>query len=507
MRCHPELFLFCAVKIKHTMKLRPHLLPVMLPLIVLLSMLLPGCKSANGQNPPLPNIVLIFADDLGYGDLGSYGALDYETPHLDQLASEGMRFTNFMSAQAVCSASRAGLLTGCYPNRIGISGALFPASKNGIAESEMTMAELLKQKDYATAIFGKWHLGHHRQFLPLQNGFDEYLGIPYSNDMWPVDFDGIPVDSTHRKTRYPPLPLIDGNEKAREIWTLEDQGMLTTWYTGRAVSFIEKNKDKPFFLYLPHSMPHVPIAASSKFKGKSKQGTYGDVVMEIDWSVGEILAALDRLGLRDNTLVIFTSDNGPWLNFGNHAGSTGGLREGKGTSFEGGQREPCVMRWPGVIPAGKVCNELASTIDIFPTVAAVTGTSPPDHKIDGVNILELMKGNFEARPRREFLYYYHNNHLEAVRKDNWKLVLPHDHRSYEGVLPGNDGHPGPYRRAHTELALYDLRRDPGEEYDVQELYPDIVNELQQIAGNARQDLGDALTEREGANRRDCGRVK
>ena len=307
------------------MKIRPHRLPAILLLTAIFQLLFLSCKNTTGQNPPLPNIVLIFADDLGYGDLGSYGALDYETPHLDKLASEGMRFTNFMSAQAVCSASRAGLLTGCYPNRIGISGALFPASKNGIAAGEMTMAELVKQKNYATAIFGKWHLGHHRQFLPLQNGFDEYLGIPYSNDMWPVDFDGHPVDSTAWKFNYPPLPLIDGNDKAREIWTLEEQGMLTSWYTERAVSFIEKNKDKPFFLYLPHSMPHVPIAASPRFKGKSRQGTFGDVIMEIDWSVGEILATLDSLGLRDNNLVIFNNDNGTWLNFGNHAGATGWL--------------------------------------------------------------------------------------------------------------------------------------------------------------------------------------
>jgi len=267
-------------------------------------------------------------------------------------------------------------MTGCYPNRIGIHGALMPWSKNGINENEITIAELLKGKGYATAIYGKWHLGHHEKFLPLQHGFDEYFGIPYSNDMWPVDFDGTAVtDSSLKpwKSRYPKLPLIEGNNKVKEILTLDDQNKLTTLYTEHAVDFINRKKDKPFFLYLAHSMPHVPLGVSDKFKGKSEQGMYGDVMMEIDWSVGQVMKALKENGVEDNTLVIFTCDNGPWLNFGNHAGSTGGLREGKGTSFEGGQREPCIMRWPVVIPKGKINNKLAATIDIFPTIAEITG--------------------------------------------------------------------------------------------------------------------------------------
>jgi len=467
-----------------------------------------GC--AKAPDTTTPNVVLIFIDDLGYGDLGTYGATGYETPNLDQLATMGLRFTHFYAAQAVCSASRAGLLTGCYPNRIGITGALGPNAKHGVSNKELTIAEMLKTKGYATGIVGKWHLGHHKQFLPLQHGFDEYLGLPYSNDMWPVDFDGTPVTKDSKKpwkANYPPLPLIDGNEVIDTIKTLDDQSRLTTLYTERAVQFIENHKNEPFFLYLPHSMVHVPLGVSDKFRGKSKQGMFGDVMMEVDWSVGEIIKTLDRLKLSKKTLVIFTADNGPWLNFGNHAGNTGGLREGKGTSFEGGQREPCIMVWPGVIPAGKMTSQLSSTIDILPTLAEITGCSLPAHKIDGVSILPIMKGDLKAEPRKEFYFYYHRNSLEGVRKGTWKLVLPHDYRSYEGVLPGNDGWPGAYGKGHTELALYDLRRDPGEEYDVQALYPEKVAELMKVVEKAREDLGDDLTGNPGKNRREPGRLK
>lgn len=480
-----------------------------LSLPVLFITIFSGCSQHKHQKEKLPNVVLIFMDDMGYGDIGSFGAIDYQTPNLDNLATEGMRFTNFYAAQAVCSASRAGLLTGCYPNRIGISGALMPWAKHGLSGSEMTIAELLKQKGYATGMAGKWHLGHQKQFLPLQHGFDEYLGLPYSNDMWPVDYDGTPVTENSAKpwkSKYPQLPLIDGNEKVKEIRTLADQGSLTTIYTERAVSFINKNKDKPFFFYLAQSMVHVPLGVSDKFKGKSKQGLFGDVMMEIDWSVGEVLKALKDNGLEDNTLVIFTSDNGPWLNFGNHAGSTGGLREGKGTSWEGGQREPCIVKWPGVVPEGVICNKLSGTIDILPTLAAITGADLPEHKIDGLNILPLFKGVADANPRDHFYYYYGNNNLEGVRKGSWKLVLPHWSRSYEGVMPGKDGFPGAYAKDSTGLALYDLRRDPGERYDVKELHPDIVEDIMVLVEEARKDLGDRLTENKGANRREPGRV-
>lgn len=463
-------------------------------------------SSKATRTPELPNIILIFMDDMGYGDLGCTGALDYETPHLDRLAAGGMRFTNFLAAQAVCSASRAALLTGCYPNRIGISGALFPDSKTAIHSGELLIPELLKQKGYTTAMVGKWHLGDRPPFLPKQHGFDDYLGLPYSNDMWPVEFDGTPAKAGSRKAQMPQLPLLDGDKKSMEIRSFKDMDTLTTLYTQRALQFIEKNKQRPFFLYYAHSMTHVPLGVSSKFKGKSKQGLYGDVMMEVDWSVGQIMQVLQKYRLDKNTLIIFTSDNGPWLNYGNHAGSTGGFREGKGTVFEGGVRVPCIMHWPGVIPGGTVCNALTSTIDILPTLAKISGTRLPDHPIDGVDILSLMKGQ-QGSPRKYFYYYYANNELRAVRRDNWKLILPHNcTQMYEGVLPMNDRFGGPYNTVDVPLALYDLRRDPGEEYDVQSMFPQVVRELQAVAEEARQDLGDRLTQRSGARVRAAGKV-
>ena len=438
-----------------------------------------------------------------------FGSINYETPHINKLAKEGMLFTNFYSVQAVCSASRAALLTGSYPNRIGISGALMPYSTTGLNENEITIAELLKEKGYATSIFGKWHLGFQEKFLPPNHGFDTFLGIPYSNDMWPVDFDGnqISDSSDWRKKSYPQLPLIENFNKIDEIRTLEDQAKLTTLLTERSVEFINNNKDNPFFLYVPHPMPHVPIAVSNKFKGKSTQGLYGDLMMEIDWSVGEIVKALKQNNLEENTLVIFTSDNGPWLNFGNHAGSTGGLREGKGTSFEGGQRVPTIMKWPKVISAGSISNNIAATIDVFPTIANIVSSELPKHKIDGVDISSILEGRRDSNPRDHLYYYYGKNNLEAVRKDNWKLVFPHESRSYKNVLPKNDGHPGPYSKFTAEYALYNLRRDPGEEYNVKELYPEIVKELEDLAEIARNDLGDDLNNRIGNNIRESGTIE
>ncbi len=454
-----------------------------------------------------PNIVIIFMDDMGYGDLESYGGIQYATPHANKLAVEGMRFTNFYAAQAVCSASRAGILTGCYPNRIGLYGALGPRSKIALRPEEETLAEVLKKRGYHTGMAGKWHLGDKEPYLPLQQGFDEYLGLPYSNDMWPVDYDGKPVtDSTHRKFKYPPLPLIEGNKRIREIKTLDDQAGLTSLYTERACRFIRKNKAHPFFLYLAHSMPHVPIAASEKFRGKSKDGLFGDVMMELDWSVGEVLRTLDELNLSENTLLILTSDNGPWLSFGNHAGNTGGLREGKGTSFEGGQREPCIMRWKGTIPAGTVCHKLASTIDLLPTIAALCGAALPERKIDGVDISALMMNEKDANPRDHFVYYYQKNSLEAVRKGPWKLVFPHMHRTYKKNLPGYDGWPGAQPNVATPLALYNLRMDPGETLDVQDKFPEVMEELKILADRYRKELGDDLTDQKGLEIRPAATV-
>jgi len=475
-------------------------------IIFIYSILTMSCSSENNENLS-PNIILIFMDDLGYGDIGTTGAIQYSTPNIDKMASQGMQFTNFYSVSAICSASRAALLTGSYPNRVGIMGALFPDSKIGLNSEEETIADLLKGVGYATSIVGKWHLGDAEKFLPLQHGFDEYFGLPYSNDMWPVDYDGGTVtDSTKWAYHMPPLPLIEGNETIEYITDLQDQDMLTTRYTEKAVSFIERNKENPFFLYFAHTMPHVPLGVSDKFRGKSDQGLYGDMMMEIDWSVGEIMQVLKDNGIENNTLVIFTSDNGPWLNFGDHAGSSGGLREGKQTTWEGGQRVPAIMYWPDVIPEGTINNKLAATIDLLPTFSAITGSPLPVRTIDGINILPLLKGEQEVTPREHMFYYYNENDLHAIRQGRWKLVFPHEWSSYENEIPGNGGLPGARNTVSTEMALYDLRRDPGERYDVIKQHPEVVKEILKLAEQARQDLGDALVNEPGENRRKPGQL-
>lgn len=458
-----------------------------------------------------PNIVLILMDDMGYGDLSCYGASKYKTPNLDRLATEGMRFTNFCVSQAVCSASRAGLLTGCYSNRVGIKGALFPNSEIGLNPQEEIIPELLKKKNYKSAIIGKWHLGDSYEFMPLQQGFDEYFGLPYSNDMWPVNYDGSAMtarDSLKNKYKMPPLTLFEGNSKTATVFrTLEDQSNLTTLYTEKAVKFISENKKKPFFLYVAHNMPHVPLAVSQKFKGKSQQGLYGDVMMEIDWSVGEVLKSLKENGIEKNTIVIFTSDNGPSLTFGNHAGSAGALREGKMTTCEGGHRVPCIMKWPGHIPSGSVCNKLSSTIDILPTLAQITSSPLPEKKIDGVNILPLLLGDEQANPRTSFAYYW-NDGLEAITNGNWKLVFAHVGASFVNCKPGADGFPGTRNSNYFyEESLYDLRRDPGERYNVKEYYPEVVSELKNLADQYRKDIGDELQSAKGFSKREPGHRK
>lgn len=440
------------------------------------------------------NFVVIFMDDMGFGDIGPNGAIGYDTPNIDKMAAEGMRFTRFYSAQAVSGASRAGLLTGCYPNRICMPGAPGPGTKTGINDNEETIAEILNKKGYSCAAFGKWHLGHHKQFLPTHHGFKEYYGIPYSNDMWP----------NHPTAKFPDLPLIEGDEI---IEYNPDQSKFTTDFTNRALAFIDKNKKNPFFVYLAHPMPHVPLFVSDKFKGKSEQGLYGDVIMEIDWSIGQILKKLEEEGLDKNTLVVVTSDNGPWLNYGNHAGTTGGLREGKGTSFEGGQRVPCIMQWKGVIPEGSICNKLSSTIDLLPTFASIAAAPLPDHIIDGIDITSLLKNEKKANPRTKFYYYYNRNSLEAVSDGTFKLILPHKHRSYEEYEPANDGQPGKVvQKEITEMLLFDLRRDPGERYNVIKQYPEKLKSLLKMVEEARADLGDDLVGVVGKNIRPCGVV-
>ncbi len=457
----------------------------------------------------LPNVVIIFIDDMGYADIGPFGATAYKTPHLDQMAKEGRVFTDFHSATAVCSASRAGLMTGCYPERVSILGALNPSAKIGISDKETTLAQLCKTRGYSTAIYGKWHLGHHKQFLPLQHGFDEYFGLPYSNDMSPLQAEMIdmPAAAAARKRKSPPLPLIENNEVIDPAVSPAKLTQLTTLYTEHAVSFIDRHKDQPFFLYVPHTMVHVPLAVSDKFKDKSGAGLFGDVVMELDWSVGQILDALKRNNLDDNTLVLFTSDNGPWLNYGNHAGSAGPLREGKGTMWEGGYREPCVMRYPGKIPAGTKCDEFACTIDMFPTIAKLIDAKiPTEQPIDGKDIWPLMTGDKQIQSPHEFFWCYYDDELRGVRDRQWKLVFPHQYRSLDGKPGGRDGNPVPYKQLKTKEALYDLKHDVGEHHDVSADHPDLVAKFEAEGEKARAALGDKLTGRTGSEVRPPGKV-
>jgi arylsulfatase len=462
-----------------------------------------SCKNNNveptSKRAAPPNIVLIFTDDQGYQDVGAFGADDILTPNLDQMASEGIMLSSFYAAQAVCSASRAGLLTGCYPNRIGIHNAFMPDSKIGLNASEITIAEMFKAKGYSTGIFGKWHLGDHPDFLPTKHGFDEYFGIPYSNDMWPLHPQQGPVFN------FGPLPLYE-NETI--IDTLTNQSQLTTQITERSVNFINRNKDHPFFLYVPHPQPHVPLFVSEKFKGKSGRGLYGDVIMEIDWSVGQILNALKANDLDENTVVIFTSDNGPWLSYGNHAGSALPFREGKGTAWEGGHREPFIIRYPNGLKGGRNIDTPVMAIDILPTLAEITGSALPDRIIDGKSVWKLLSGDSKESPQEAYYFYYRVNELHGVRYDKWKLYFPHNYRTMKGQQPGKDGLPGDYVYLDLkEIELYDLSVDLSETTNVAGNYPEVVKKIKQLADTMRNKLGDSLREMEGTEIRPAGTLE
>lgn len=455
-------------------------------------------KSTSKEAQP-PNVVLIFTDDQGYNDVGVFGADDIATPNLDQMAKEGLKLTSFYAAQAVCSASRAGILTGCYPNRIGIHNALMPNSEIGLNPEETTLAEMLKSQGYSTGIFGKWHLGDAPELMPNNHGFDEYFGIPYSNDMWPLHPQQGPVFN------FGPLPLYE-NEKILD--TLTDQSDLTKSITERSVDFINKNKEKPFFLYVPHPQPHVPLFVSDKFKGKSGRGLYGDVIMELDWSVGEILRALEENALTENTIVIFTSDNGPWLSYGNHAGSAYPLREGKGTAWEGGQREPFLVKYPKKIPSNRVVDAPVMAIDILPTIAEATNAELPQKKIDGRSAWGLFTGETDNSPQKAYFYYYRVNELFGVRYGKWKLYFPHTYRTMEGQEPGKDGLPGDYKMVKLkDIELYDLEADVSETTNIADLHPEIISEITAMADAMRAELGDSLTGMEGSERREPAWVR
>lgn len=452
---------------------------------------------SNVDTPP-PNIILIFTDDQGYQDVGVFGSPDIRTPFLDQLAGEGVQLTSFYAAQAVCSASRAGILTGCYPNRIGMHNALMPNSTVGLNPSETTMAEMLRSRGYKTGIFGKWHLGDHPDFMPTKQGFDEFFGIPYSNDMWPFH----PQQGTIFD--FGPLPLY---ENERIIDTLTEQSHLTRQITERSVDFIRRNKDSPFFLYIPHPQPHIPLFASADFLGRSGRGLYGDVIMEIDWSVGQIMEALKKYDLEEDTLLIFTSDNGPWLAYGNHAGSALPFREGKGTAWEGGHREPFIMRYPRKLKGGRIIETPVMSIDLLPTIAALTDSPLPGKTIDGKNVWPLLTGKSPKSPQEAYYFYYKVNELHGVRYGKWKLYFPHNYRTMTGQVPGRDGLPGAYKFIDlTEIELYDLSSDLSEEHNVAGDNPAVVKYIQELADKMRSRLGDALTGVEGSETRPAGTI-
>ncbi len=421
-----------------------------------------------------PNVIIIFVDDMGYADIGPFGAEKSWTPNLNKMADEGIKFTSFYAANCACTASRASLLTGCYPARIGMTRNFLPNSKTGLNPDEDTIADILKKQGYATAAFGKWHLGDLPKFMPLNQGFDEFYGFPYSHDMWRYHPE-------NQRYQFPPLPLYEGSEVINLDVKPEDQLHLTADMTSKAIDFIERNQQHPFFVYLPYPLPHVPLLISEDFKGRTGDGMYGDVVAELDDGVGQILRTLNRCSIDENTLVVFTSDNGPWLMYGNHGGSAKPLKEGKGTYFEGGFRVPCVMRWPAGIPKGAVNDQVCGTIDLLPTIAALAGADPPSKRIDGKDISSLMNMRADASPHDSMFY-----RQVAVRSGDWKLILPHTTRT--SLVPGNDGLPGKRVARQVPLSLFNLRDDIGETSNLAKQNPAVVTRLQGYLQEFKKDL-------------------
>ena len=506
-----QLYFLSQNQTSYRMKMMPFLLSMA---VLIVAIATPNFISAAETNHP--NIVLIFTDDMGWGDLPNFTPQSkIRTPNISRLIAEGTKFDDFYVVQAVCTASRAALMTGCYANRVGLEGALNHTSPTGISPEEELLPELLAKEGYATGMFGKWHLGLPPYFAPSKNGFQEWLGIPYSNDN--TKYHPVLSDSM------PPLPLYDGDSV---IETDPDQRLFTKRLTNRAVQFIEDNKDGPFFLYVPHIMPHVPIFASDRFRGKSARGLYGDVIEEIDWSVGEIVNTIDRLNLSENTLVIFTNDNGPFLSYGTHAGQSGVLRGGKLTTFEGGVRVPMVARWPGQIPAGKTCSTPIISIDLLPTFCHVAHAPLPQKKIDGLNITDILEGKTDTVEDREGLVFYAGSELQAVRDGKWKIHFPHKYLVVNGETR-TDGKPAGYGRLAPQsisnsgiegiasrhgyvvrelpLSLYDLSTDMSESNNVASEQPEVVKKLTELANQYRKTLGDSLQNMKGTENRPVGR--
>ena len=424
-----------------------------------------------------PNFVIIFLDDSGWADFKPFGSPPYDTPNVEKLAKEGCRFNRFYVPQAICSASRAALMTGCYPGRTKMFSAHPPRSK-GLNPKFKTIGEVLKTRGYATAVFGKWHLGDQPHTRPPARGFDESSGLMYSNDMWKHhpssrDYDNFPLQFWK-----------NGKISIKDV-TPDDQKNLTKWSTQHATDFIERHKDKPFFLYVPHSMPHVPLFCSKEFENKSGSGLYGDVMMEIDWSVGKIMESLKSNGLEDNTMVIFTSDNGPWISYGDHAGKTP-FREAKATSFDGGKRSACIIKYPGVIKAGSISDKTFCSIDILPTIARLTGAKLPKYPIDGKNVLDIISGQQDAVNPHEYYALSVSKRLQAVISGDgkWKLHLPHSYPTT--IKPGREGKPGRQNQSYINLSLFEMNTDPFETTDVKDKYPKITEKLHELAKKHRQ---------------------
>lgn len=422
--------------------------------------------SLAAPGPPLPNFVVVLIDDMGYGDVEPFGSKLNRTPNLNRMAAEGMKLTSFYGAP-VCTPSRAQMMTGCYAKRVSLPDVIFPSAPIGLSAAERTVGDLLKARGHATTCIGKWHLGDQPEFLPTRHGFDHYLGLPYSNDMGGVG----------AQAKRPPLPLL------RDETVIEapaDQDRLVQLYTAEAVKFIRANQSRPFFLYLPHTAVHVPIHPGQAFRGKSANGRYGDWVEEVDWSVGQVLDTLRELKLDRNTFVLFTSDNGPWLTQGRDGGSALPLRGGKGTTWEGGVREPTVAWWPGKIAAGSVCDAMASEMDVLPTLVGLAGGAPPaDRKIDGKDIWPLLSGQTKQSPHQA-LYYFNSNRLEAVRSGRWKLA----------ILPQRLGKANQEQPIGGDAPrLYNLDTDIGETTDVAAEHPDVVTRLQALIADMDADLG------------------
>ncbi len=436
---------------------------------------LSSALSAAESRPP--NFVVILLDDSGWADFKPFGHPPYSTPNVERLAAEGCRFNNFYVPQAICSASRSALLSGCYPGRTKVFGAHGPGAR-GLEPSFATMGEVLHAKGYKTAVFGKWHIGDQPETRPPARGFDESCGLMYSNDMWEFH-----PEAAQNYTV--PLRFWENGKVKVERMTPDLQPMLTTWYTEHAVDFIHRNKANPFLLYVPHSMPHVPLFRSEKFKDKSGAGVYGDVMMELDWSIGEILKALRDDGLDENTLVVLTSDNGPWTSYGNHAGATP-FREAKGTGFDGGTRSACIMRYPGQIAAGSASTKALCTIDLLPTFARLASAPLPKNPIDGLDVWDLIVDKPGAANPHDFYAFSTADKFEGVISGDghWKLHVPHTYRTLVDV--GNNGKPGKFRQAKIDLSLFDMERDPFETINVVEKVPEVASRMKMYAEQHRK---------------------